>query len=134
MIRTTEDAVWALVEEDATISMTPFIEAASALVTVNCEDKCDDYTATDLELIERWLAAWAYKIRDRLRTADKAGDVSASYQHVEDLGFDCNEWGQMAMRLDWNGGLAALNSQTKEGTLTRVAGVTWLGKRRHHHV
>jgi len=48
-VRTTAEAVGGIIEVDATISLTPFIEVANALVTEHCST--DDYDATRLELI-----------------------------------------------------------------------------------
>jgi len=132
-VRTTAAEVATIIETDSTISLTPFIAAASALVDSQCAALNTTYTAAELLVIETWLAAHFYAIRDRTRTSEAAGSgVSQSLQHTEDLGFDCNEWGQTAMRLDYYGGLARLNEATKKGT-TRTVNVTWLGKRHHHH-
>ena len=50
-VRTTPAAVALIIEVDNDISLTPFIEAANALVTEHCS--ADDYDATRLELIEQ---------------------------------------------------------------------------------
>lgn len=132
-IRTTDVEVAAIIETDSTIGLAPFIAAASALVDVHCAAANPNYTATELLLIETWLAAHLYAVRDRAKVSESAGDgVSQSMQHTEDLGFDCNEWGQVAMRLDYFGGLAKLNASIKKGT-TRTVSVTWLGKCHHQH-
>jgi len=127
MSRTTAEDVAAIIEVDSTIALTAFIDAASAIVDDHCATYTG-YTTARLKTIETWLAACLYAIRDRARTHESPGDgVSESKQHVEALGFDCNEWGQMAMRLDHNGGLARLNEQTKSG-VTKTVSVAWLGK------
>ena len=125
MARTTSEEVALIIEVDGSISLTPFIEAANALVTEKCST--DDYDATRLELIERWLSAHFYAIRDARPTNERAGSVGASYQSKVDLGFDVTHYGQMAMRLDTAGGLAALNAEAKKGG-SRTATVTWAGK------
>lgn len=125
MARTDSIAVGLIIEVDDSISLTPFIEAANALVTQHCTNT--DFTAAQLELIERWLAAWAYALRDKRATSDNARGVGQNYQHVEALGFDANEYGQVAMRLDWSGALASLNNANKKG-LRRSVGVSWVGK------
>ena len=125
MARTTSEEVALIIEVDESISLTPFIEAANALVTEKCST--DDYDATRLELIERWLSAHFYAIRDARPTNERAGSVGASYQSKVDLGFDVTHYGQMAMRLDTAGGLAALNAEAKKGG-SRTATVTWAGK------
>jgi len=125
MARTTEESVQGIIEHDATISLTPFIEVANALVTELCTD--DSYDDTRLELIERWLSAHFYAIRDPRAESEKAGSVSVKYQSKVELGFDVTHYGQMAMRLDTAGGLAALNVQAKKGGKKTVS-ATWGGK------
>lgn len=124
MARTTSESVSEIIEVDSTISLTPFIEAANALVTECCST--DDYDDTRLELIERWLSAHFYAIREARTTQERVGPVSESYQSRVDLGFDVTHYGQMAMRLDTAGGLAALNEQIKKGG-KGVAKIEWLG-------
>jgi hypothetical protein len=122
-VRTTDEAVQGIIETNSNISLTPFIETANALVTEVCADYYDD---TRLELIERWLAAHFYAIRDPRRLQDRAAVVSKQIESRVDLGFDVTRYGQMAMRLDTNGGLATLNEQAKSGGKI-TTGVTWLG-------
>lgn len=124
-VRTTAAAVGEICEVDATISLTPFIEAANALVTEYCAS-VTTYDATRLELIERWLSAHFYKMRELQVAMQKAGDTSESFTSQVALGFDNSTFGQMAMRLDSNGGLASLNEQSKHGGAATV-GVQWGG-------
>ena len=125
MARTTSAAVALIIEVDDSISLTSYIEAANALVTQHCTDT--SFTTAQLELIERWLSAWAYALRDKRPVSNTARGVGESYQHVEALGFDANEYGQMAMRLDWSGALSSLNNSMKKG-LRRSVGISWVGK------
>ena len=113
-VRTTSAAVIEIIETDVDISLTPFIEAANALVTELCGDVAA-YDDTRLELIERWLSAHFYTVRDPRTTTESVRNVAETFQHREDLGFDTSHYGQMAMRLDTNGGLAALNLRIKKG-------------------
>ena len=124
-VRTTSVAVGLIIEVDSTISLTSFIEVANALVTEKCGD-VDDYDATRLELIERWLSAHFYTVRDMRAEREEAGSVSEKKQSRVDLGFDTSHYGQMAMRIDTNGGLAALNEQIKKGKTGSLT-ATWLG-------
>ena len=112
MARTTATAVALIIEVDEDIDLSPFIEAANALVTEKCAT-VESYTDERLELIERWLSAFFYAIRDMRRTQETVRGITETFQHREDLGFDVNHYGQVAMRLDTNGGLAALNKQSK---------------------
>ncbi len=124
MARTTSVAVALIIEVDDDISLTPFIEIANAFVTECCST--DDYDATRLELIERWLAAHCYTVRDMRAEAEGAKGMTEKKQSKVDLGFDSSHYGQTAMRLDTAGGLAALNEQTKRGRRALI-GVSWLG-------
>jgi len=122
-IRTDSTAVEGIIEVDSSISLTPFIEVASSLVDSVCA--ASGYTAARLELIERWLAAHFYAIRDPRKDSEKAGPVSEKNQYKVDLGFDVTTYGQMAMRVDYEGNLAALNERVKSGQKRRI-GVIWL--------
>lgn len=133
MARTTKAQIEAIIEVDATVvpddaAMEPFILVANELVTERCTGAAGPstpYTDARLEMIERWLAAHFYTNRDPRVTDERAGGVSATYQSSVGLGFDTSHYGQMAMRLDTNGGLAKLNEDTKKGR-PRVR-VVWPG-------
>jgi len=124
MARTTSTAVEGIIEVDSTISLTPFIEVANALVTELCSDS--SYTDARLELIERWLSAHFYAVRDLRTASERAGKVGASYQHKVDLNLAVTVYGQQAMLIDTDGNLAALNAKVAQGG-GRTVGVTWLG-------
>jgi len=119
-IRTTDEAVEGIIEVDANIPLTPFIETASSLV--------DDVAASSaapgaarLELIERYLSAHFYTLRDPRPTSEKAGPVGASYQSKVDLGLNTSHYGQMAISLDPTGVLASASGGRRIGV------ATWLG-------
>ena len=120
MARTTQPAVAAIIELDATINVAPFIEAAAALVEEIAVDSGHDETR--LELIERWLSAHFYTNRDPRPTSEKAGPVAVSYQSAVDLNLNTSHYGQTAMILDTSGLLRAMSGNKK-----RVVSVTWLG-------
>lgn len=124
-VRTTAALVKGIIEvdEDTIPDLDPFILTANELVTECCGSA--GYTATRLELIERWLASHFYAIRDPRLAAETAG-VSARYQHKVGLIFSVTTYGQQAMTLDTAGGLAALSKRTEEGKAKSV-GITWLG-------
>jgi len=130
MARTTAALVGGIIEWDSDstkstyVALTPFIEVANELVT----ECCTSGSHTDLRLaqIEKWLAAHFYHHRDMKAQMEKAGSVSQNLQSKVDLGFDNTHYGQAAMRLDTEGGLAALNERIKKGKRTTVS-VTWLG-------
>ena len=124
-VRTTAVAINLIIEIDANISLTPFIEAANALVTECCSGS-STYDATRLELIERWLSAHFYTVRDMRAESEKAGSVAEKKQSKVDLGFNTSHYGQMAMRLDTEGGLAALNERILKGKTSAIE-FSWLG-------
>jgi hypothetical protein len=126
MARTTAAEIKLIIDvDDANIpDLTPFITVANELVTELCVDS--GYTATRLNLIETWLAAHFYAIRDPRTTSEKAGSVSANYQSKVDLNLSLTHYGQQAMLLDTDGNLAALNASVVNGG-KRTVGVTWLG-------
>ena len=132
MARTTVDQVEAIVEIDSGISLTPFIEVANSLVTEVCAAATDSagtlvYDATRLELIERWLAAHFYCIRDPRASREEVDDVATTYRSVVEIGLNNTHFGQMAMIIDTNGGLARLNKST-EGGKSNTVSLSWLGK------
>ena len=126
MAYTTSALVEGIIEVASAISLTPFIEAANILVVKYCDGADDDYTDDETEKIETWLAAHFYTVRDMRAEQEKAGPVSEKYQSKVDLGLSTSHYGQMAMTLDYQGGLAALNQKIMNGT-ARAIGVTWVG-------
>lgn len=122
-IRTTSAAVAAIIEVDANIPLDPFIETASALVDrVESEDEDGELSASVLELIERWLSAHFYAVRDPRATSERAGPVGASYESKVDLGLNITRYGQQALALDSTGILADLTSKKR-----KRASLHWLG-------
>ena len=77
-------------------------------------------------VIEKWLAAHFYTVRDPRAVREKAGSVSQENQSKVDLGLNTSHYGQKAMLLDYQGGLSALNKQMRDG-VKKTVGVTWLG-------
>lgn len=127
MPRTTVEAVEAIIEVDELIlDIEPFIEAANSLVTRICVKDDSDYSDADLELIERWLSAHFYAIRDPRLTEEGAGSVRARYESKVDLGFNLTRYGQQALLLDTEGGLAKLQNEILKGGRKNVK-MVWLG-------
>lgn len=120
MPRTTSAAVEAIIEVDSDIPLAPFIETASALVD---EIPAGDLTDTRLELVERWLSAHFYAIRDPRTTRERADRIEQTFQSRVGLGLANTHYGQQAAILDTTGTLKALDS-----TGQRTVSVTWLGK------
>lgn len=131
MARTTAELVGGVIEVDsnAVASLAPFIAAASALVTRVCEPKYDLTSQDDIDaltLVETWLAAHFYAIRDNRVASEGVGSVHASYQHRLGLILAVTMHGQMAMSLDTSGALAAYSKQLEQGK-NQTVGVSWLG-------
>lgn len=133
-IRTTPEAIEGIIEVDEAILLDPFIESASALVDEVCAPalKPDGvtlrYDATRLELIERYLAAHFYAVRDARKVSAQAKGVGASYEGRTGLMLLWSRYGQHAMLLDTNGGLAKLSKDMEKGAVMPTAGVTWIGR------
>jgi hypothetical protein len=119
-IRTTDAAVQGIIEVDSSILLDPFIETASSLV--------DDVAAATnapgtsrLELIERYLSAHFYTLRDPRPVSERAGPVSNTFQSKVDTGLMTSHYGQMAISLDPTG---VLKNASKG---KRAGGVVWVG-------
>ena len=125
MARITDADVEELVDVDASISLTPFINAANELVTECCTDS--DYTDTRLAMIEAWLAAHFYLIRDQAVAAEKAGPVGVNYQYKIGLQLAQTKHGQSAMMLDTAGNLAQLSKRIEEGESANIS-ISWMGE------
>jgi hypothetical protein len=125
MPRTSSAAVSAIIEVEPSISVTPFIEVANALVEELLAPTAIGYDATRLELIERWLSAHFYAIRDMRAATEQAKSISQGFQYKVDLYLANTMYGQQVLILDTAGVLAALQKRVIEGT-TRP-GMAWLG-------
>ena len=121
MPRATPSSVASIIELDETIGLVPFISAAHSLVEEIAVESGHDEAR--LTLIEIWLAAHFYTVRDPRTTAERAGPVSANYQSAVDLGLATSHYGQMAMLLDTSGLLAALSKGKR-----RTVSASWLGR------
>jgi hypothetical protein len=128
MARTTDSLVMAIIDVDSGDVLDPFISAANNLVTQCCTGSAMDpaYSAQVLQEIETWLAAHFYCMYNPRAEMEKAGDVAARYETKIRTGLFLSKYGQMAMALDWQGGLAALNDQLEKGGRANI-GATWLG-------
>lgn len=125
-IRTTDELVKEIYDEAITKDLTPFISAASSLVDQVEENAENTYPDSQLILIETWLSAHFYGIFDPKFKSEKAGSVGSTIESKVDLGLNVTRYGQMAMQLDYQGVLAAINDQIINGGVKTV-GVTWLG-------
>ena len=131
MPRTTQENVATVIDIMDGVDITAYILTANELVTEVCASVTDDdgvayYSDDRLELIERWLAAHFYAVNDPRAAMEKAGPVSQTLQYKVDLNLANTMYGQQAMVLDTQGGLAQLSKQAEDGK-KRSAGVFWLG-------
>lgn len=119
MARTTSAAVQALLGDDYdTVNspdLTPRIDAATAIVSrvsTCATNKGITLSSTELELIERWVAAWLYTKTDRLYTNRSTADASGGFI----LGKDEPEpYKDGALALDYSGCLAAILNRNRAG-------------------
>lgn len=131
MARTNSDKVAAIIEVDDAIPLGPFIDAANELVTEVCatildvHTKAPYYSDVRLEMIETWLTAHFYAIRDPRLTSVAPTGLSVSYESQVALGFNLTRYGQQALRLDTKSGLATLEKRTLKGG--GKLGVLWMG-------
>lgn len=136
-VRTTPTLVQGILEVESGKDLTPFIRSANVLVNGVCGDSgyTDGdpdavppvpYEDTEMELIERWLAAHFYTIYDNQLSQAGAGSVRASFQHDVDLLLFNSMYGQQAVVLDYHGNLAALQNQAKTRRKV-VTSISWLG-------
>jgi hypothetical protein len=84
------------------------------------------YTAKELAVIETWLAAHFCAIRDPLYTSQSLGPASGAMLRTGGMNLAQTPYGQQAMFLDINGGLAWLDKHISQGQRTKV-GITYLG-------
>lgn len=124
-VRTTSTAVGKLIEiYDEDVDFDPFIETANSVVTDVCTDS--GYSAAKLELIERWLAAHFYAVRELPAHSESVRGVSESKMYYVGMDLRSTMYGQQAMLIDTAGNLAALNKQMTTGGKTPVV-MAWLG-------
>ena len=129
MARTNAALVEAIIDVESGIDLDPFINAANSLVTQESTgDSVDtEYPESQLIMIETWLAAHFYCMYDPRAVEEKAGDVRARYETKIERGLDLSKYGQMAMMLDYQGGLSGLNDAIKNGNAGNKVGALWLG-------
>ena len=122
-VRTTEANVRKIIEVDESIEVLQFITYASLIVDrIASQVEADtnlSATASDLEMIEAYLAAHLYALRDHQYIQKQVGKSSGRFQGVTGMGLDLTYWGQMAKVADPTGYL------TNGG---RFQGGYWLGK------
>lgn len=133
MARTSPVLVKKILEEhyNGKSSLDPFIQTAGSLVDkVSTNDTGSLLSSSDLELIERWLAAHFYWHSDQILRSEADGRASGAYQGRTEMIFLSSHYGQTALALDVTGYLAYLQRQAQEGRKRATA--VWGGTRYRH--
>jgi hypothetical protein len=130
MSRTTTTAVQALLRSgvpdggyDGVTDLQQFIDTAGVTVdrcVTMASAKGITMLATELELMERWLAAHSYCQSDKQYASKSTAGASASFQGQTGQGFETTYFGQQALRIDYSGCLRNLDKQQR-------AQAVWLG-------
>jgi len=127
MPRTTVDLIKSIIFEDDfdIVIYDTFIATANMLVNkvvaVN-----PNYTDSDLQLIETWLAAHLCCINSPRKTQSTISSVQASYEYRVDFGLKLTRYGQQAIMLAVFGELANLNVLNDQKKV-RKPGVLFVG-------
>lgn len=111
-------------EDGTEPNLDPYIDSATVVVDrVNSCAATKGYTlsTTELEIIERWLAAHMYALSDKPIIRSVTADSSATYAGQTGLRLDFTSYGQNAKLLDPSGCLENVDRKKR-------ASVVWLGK------
>lgn len=131
MARTTAEAVKDLLIEGGDYPpadqtqppLTGRIASANVIVTrvATCATaKGLTLNATELELVERWLAAHFYCVSDRTYAEKNTGKAGAVFDGRTGMSLDATLYGQTAQTVDYSGCLSAIGKR-------RRASIAWLG-------
>ena len=126
MARTSAQAVIDILgsDYDGVKSLTGYIATANSMTTRAgnyASSRGAAYDDAQLELLERWLAAYYYALSDKPYESRSTQTASGQFTGRHDKGFEANPYGQAALNLDSAGYLSSL-------TLRARAGAAWLGK------
>jgi hypothetical protein len=139
--RTTQALVQAIIDVEPDFDVSPFITAANMLTTGVCTYPAprrhehgkvpytDGFIGSQMEIIERWLAAHFYQVFDTAIMASRALDASATFAIKIDYDLRSTIYGQQAMVLDFQANLAKWNNSMKVQKRIKIGG-HWLGERR----
>lgn len=122
MARTSSTLVGQIIEVDSSISLDPFIKAATVLVDQVAASSSAPSVAV-LKQIETWVAAHFYAMRDpgASPSSEQVDGIRVTYQGRSGLGLESTRYGQMAITLDPTGVLRNLY----KGSVS--VGVQWMG-------
>jgi hypothetical protein len=121
--RTNSTLVGDIVEVDPTVDLSSFIAASNQLVTGLCSNSgyTDGFVGSQMEVIERWLAAHMYTINDNQLISARAGSAAVTFQNVIGPGLATSMYGQNAMLLDFMGNLARWNNSARIKRQIRIS-------------
>lgn len=108
-------------DHDGQTLLTPYIETAAAITTrvAACATRKGlSLSSAELELIERWLAAWSYTKSDPVYQSKTTAEASATFVRGK---VEPEPYKDMALSLDTSGCLNAILNRQR-------ASVHWLGK------
>lgn len=129
MPRIDDDDVIAILDFDPSITdLTRFISAAEQLVDRQCVPT-GKYNASELANIEMWLAAHFVAIRDPRYASETMGAASVTMQNKIGMNLGSTPYGQQAMLLDDQGGLAYLDQHISVGKRARPR-ISYLGTKK----
>ena len=106
MARVLQTDVESIYENDDSIDLTAFIDAANALVTDVLTGS--GLSASMLKEIERWLAAHLVSIRDKRAASVRIGGAETTFEGKYGLGLNHTSYGQQVLLLDTSGNFAKL--------------------------
>lgn len=138
MPRTDADTVGGeegVIEVDPDISLDPFIEAANELVTEICAPVLKNdgvtpfHTNARLKLIETWLSAHFYAVRDPRAHVEQVGLIRSHFESKVEYGLKNTRYGQAALRFDTSGALAAFDNALETIKQASFQGVEEPGKK-----
>lgn len=130
MARTTPQKVRDILEcVDSDAVLSAFIDPANILTdsVYDCDQaNKKQLSANQLTIIETWLAACFYHIRDLRVKESQTGKSKDIFQGETGMYLDSNQYGQMAIIMDTSGCLAKMNKEAKQGGKNKIS-VHWLG-------
>lgn len=128
----TDDDITAILKTRPSIELAPFIAYGEELYNDHCSEA--GYTAAKELKIKTLLACHFYTVRDPRKSGAQVDTIRDDFQSKIDYGLSLSHYGQMAMLMDKEGGLANFNNQIfnqiqSAGVISGGASVTWLGSR-----
>lgn len=119
--RTSATAVLAIIETDLTEDQVqPFIETANIEINGALLSYVPAFTAAELEMIERWLAAHIIAIFDPRANKESADGLSFTYEGSTGEGLSGSKYGQQVKRLDRSGRLSSADNPNRIAWAARV--------------